>query len=91
METCNLPQSNSPRTDRSDHSTSETVSLKRSGNAPRILIGALRLLSHCLQPGVQAKGYLRIINIGRKLGIGKASFKTLAGLRSDLLHNQFIS
>lgn len=75
METCNLPQSNSPQTDRSDHSTSETVSLKRSGNASRILIGALRLLSHCLQPGGRAKGYLRIINIGRKSGIGKASFR----------------
>lgn len=75
METCNLPQSNSPQTDRSDHSTSETVSLKRPGNALRILIGALRLLSHCLQPGVQAKGYLGIINIGRMSVLAKASFR----------------
>jgi len=56
METCNLPESNSPQTDRSDHTVSETVSLKCSGNAPRILIGALWLLSHCWQLGGLSKG-----------------------------------
>lgn len=74
-ETCNLPQSNSPQADRSHHSTGEAVSLKCSGNALRILIQALRLLSHCLHPKVQAKGDLGIINTGRKSGIGTDSFR----------------
>lgn len=73
METCNLPQSNSPQTDRSDHCTGEAAGLKCSGYALRILIWALRVLSHCLHPEVQARGELGIINIGRKSAIGTAS------------------